>query len=274
MLGKVALAKLSAQQIQNLYTLKLDEGLATATVRQLHAVMHRALKAAVRLRLVYTNVADMVEPPRLTQQEMAILSEDHVRILLAAAAGDRLEALYVLALATGMRLGELLALKWHDVDVGSGGLHVRATLQRTKEGYVFAPPKTKRSRRRIALPATAAEALQRHHKRQAEERLRLGTVWSDNDLVFANPMGEPLDGISVLRYSFHTLLKRAGLPIVRFHDLRHTAATLLLGRGVNPKVVSEMLGHSNISITLNLYGHVTPHMQQQAADMMDRLLGG
>jgi integrase len=211
----------------------------------------------------------MVDPPRVHHREMGVLTEEQVRVLLAAAAGERLEALYVLAHATGMRLGELLALKWSGVDLEEATLQVRSTLQRTKAGYTFADPKTARSRRAVALSATAVEALRRHRIRQAKERLQLGEVWSNLDLVFTDEVGSPLDGISVLRYAFHPLLKRAGLPIIRFHDLRHTAATMLLGRGVNVKVVSEMLGHSHISITLSLYGHVLPHMQREAAAAMD-----
>lgn len=272
-LGKVPLTKLSAQQVQALYTRKLDEGLAPATVRQLHAILHRALRTALRLGLTQRNVADMVDPPRIGHKEMAILSPEQVHALLAAAVGDRLESLYVLAIGTGMRLGELLALKWRDVDLEGASVQVRATLQRTPEGYTFAEPKTVGSRRRVALPISVASSLRRHRARQLEERLRLGEAWTDLDLLFPDEAGGPLDGISVLRYEFHPLLRRAGLPRVRFHDLRHTAATLLLSRGINPKVVSEMLGHSTISITLGLYGHVTPHMQQGAADAMDALLG-
>jgi integrase len=273
-LGKIPLTKLTAPQVQALYACKHEEGLASSTVRQIHAVIHRALKNAVRLGLVARNVAEMVEAPRLLPQEMAVLTQEEVRILLSAASGDRLEALYVLALATGMRLGELLALKWSDVNLETQTLQVRSTLQRTRQGYVIAQPKTKSSRRRIALPATAVAALRKHRVRHLEEQVQFGGAWSGHDLVFCDPIGQPLNGINVLRTQFHGLLRRAGLPRVRFHDLRHTAATLLLERGVNVKMVSEMLGHSSIAITLSLYGHVTPHMQQQAADTMDQLLGG
>jgi integrase len=240
----------------------------------MYAVIHWALKYAARVGLVAQNVADMVDAPRIPHREMAILSEEQTRRFSETARGDRHEALYVVALATGMRLGELLALKWRDVDLDGMGLQVRTTLQLVEGVYVFAEPKSKRSRRRIGLPQTAVEALRRYRARQAEERLRFGAAWADLDLVFTDTVGEPLNGITIMRSSFHALLRRAELPIMRFHDLRHTAATVLLGRGVNPKVVSEMLGHSNISITLGLYGHVTPHMQQYAADMMDRFLGG
>jgi integrase len=271
-LGTIPLAKLTAQQVQLLYARKLEEGLAPATVRQLHATLHRALRTALRLGMVHRNVADMVDAPRVPHKEMKTLSEEQMATLLAAAVGDRLEALYVLAIGTGMRLGELLALAWRDVDLESGWLQVRTTLQRTPSGFVLAEPKTAQSRRRIALPIAVATALRAHRARQLEERMQLGPAWIDRGLVFPDEAGEPLDGISVLRYSFYALLKRAGLPRIRFHDLQHTAATLLLAHGINPKIVSEMLGHSSISITLNLYSHVLPHMQQQAAEVMDRVL--
>jgi integrase len=150
---------------------------------------------------------------------------------------------------------------------------VRATLQRTRAGFVFSEPKTAYSRRQIALPKTVVAALRRHHARQLEDRLLRGQAWEDNDLVLANEVGRPFEARNVLRRSFWPLLTKAGLPHMRFHDLRHTAATLLLGRGINPKIVSEMLGHANIHITLGLYSHVLPHMQQQAADAMDAALG-
>lgn len=271
-LGKVALSKLTPQRVQALYAQKMAEGLSTTTVHHLHTVLHRALESALRLGLVQRNVSDLVDPPRVRHHEMATLSPEHARKLLDAAKGERLEALYILALSTGMRQGELLALKWRDVDLFGAALHVRATLQHTPDGYTFAEPKTARSRRRIALPLVAVEALRQHGRRQLEESQKLGEAWSDLDLVFPNTIGRPLDGINLLKYWFHPLLERAELPRIRFHDLRHTAATLLLRRGVNPKIVSEMLGHSSVSITLDIYSHVTPDMQQQAADAMDDAL--
>jgi integrase len=272
-LGNVALSKLTAQHVQGLYAKRLEDGSSTTTVHHLHTVLHKALDGALRLELVSRNVCDMVDAPRMRHHEMTTLSEEQARILLEAARGSRLEVLYALALSTGMRLGELLALKWRDVDLDRGTLQVRATLLRTADGFVFAEPKSAHSRRRIALPRTAIEALHRHRAKQVEGRLAVGAGWEDNDLVVANEVGRPFEAGNVLRRGFWPLLERAGLPKMRLHDLRHTAATLLLGRGINPKVVSEMLGHSNISITLGLYSHVTPHMQQTAADAMDAALG-
>ncbi len=272
-LGSIPLTRLTAQQVQLLYAKKLEEGQSSTSVHHLHAILHRAFDAALRLGLIQRNVFDLVEVPRMRHHEMATLTETQAQTLLATAKGDRLEALYVLALATGMRQGELLALKWQDVDLDGVTLQVRASVHYTKEGYVFAEPKTKYSRRRIALSQIAVEALRAHRTRQVEERLLVGAAWEKLDLVFPNTLGRPLDGTNLLRYWFYPLLKRAGLPRIRFHDLRHTAATLLLARGINPKVVSEMLGHSHVSVTLGIYSHVMPHMQQQAADAMDKALG-
>jgi integrase len=183
-----------------------------------------------------------------------------------------LEALYVLALTTGMRLGELLAVKWRDIDLDRLSLQVRATLQHTDEGLSFFQPRTKRSRRHITLTRGAVEALQRHRARQAEERLLSGAGRHDLGLVFTSTAGGPLHKSNLHFRSFKPLLQAAGLPAIRFHDLRHTAATLLFLQGIHPKVVSEMLGHASISITLDLYSHVLPNMQRDASDALDRLL--
>jgi integrase len=205
---------------------------------------------------------------------MTALTPEQVSVLLAAAQGDRLEALYVVAVTTGMRQGELLALRWSDVDLGVRTVRVRATLMETKSGFEFAEPKSARSRRQISLTLTASAARRRHRAGQLKQRMRLGPSWTDHDLVFASEVGGPLDGSNILRRSFHPLLRRAGLPRVRFHDLRHSAATLMLSRGVPLKIVSEILGHSQISITADTYMHVTPGMQREATAALDAVLGG
>ncbi len=274
--GRVRLAKLSPQPIQALYAAKLTEGVAPGTVRQMHAVLRRALGEATRLGLVPRNVATLVKVPRAARPEMQVLSPEEARILLAAVEGDRLEALYVLALTTGMRLGEVLALRWTDVDLHTKApaLHVRATLRYVNaDTYFFDPPKTPQSRRRIGLSSTAVEALRRHRTRQLEERLAAGIAWHDEDLVFCTPIGAAICGNHLSGREFQALLRRAGLPRIRFHDLRHTCATLLLRCGVHPKVVSELLGHSTVTMTLDRYSHVLPDMQQAAMDAMDGLLG-
>jgi integrase len=244
------------------------------TVRHLHATIHKALKQAVRWNFLVRNVADLVDPPRTQPHEMMTLSRDQARALLAAAEGDRLEALYILAVTTGMRQGELLGLRWRDIHLAVGSVQIRGSMQATKSGLKIAETKTTGSRRQVLLSTQPREALRRHRIRQTEERLRMGEAWADNDLVFCNQVGRPVAAGNLTKRSFEPLLKRAGLPRIRFHDLRHTSATLLLGEGIHPKIVSEMLGHSKIGTTLDLYSHVTPTMQQQAADAFDSILTG
>lgn len=272
-IGRVRLTKLSPQHVSRLYADRLEVGLKPATVAQTHRILHRALSQATRWGLVVRNVATLVDPPRVVREEMRTLSAEEVKRFLAAAADHRLHALFALAVSTGMREGELLALRWRNVDLDAGVVQVTGTLQRTPDGPRISEPKTKKSRRQIHLTKTAVEALKVHRVRQNEERLRMGPAWDDNDLVFCNSIGRPLNDANMLNRDFRPLLEKAGLPRIRFHDLRHTAATLMLGAGVHPKIVSEMLGHSQIGITLDLYSHVTPTMQAEAAAAMDGVLG-
>lgn len=269
-LGRLRLAMLNAQQVQSFYASKLTAGLASATVAHLHAVLHRALKAAERLTLVPRNVCELVSVPRPQEHEMHVLTFEQAQQFLEAAQGDPLEALYVLALTTGMRQGDpLLALVWEDVDLEAGVIHVRHTLQHGQAGAWT--PKTAKSRREVELNPSTVEALRAHRTAQLEARLAAGSLWQDHGLVFTRGDGEPMRGTHLLQRHFHPFLKRAGLPLIRFHDLRHTAATQLLLQGINSKVVQERLGHSNVGITLDRYSHVLPGMQKDAAMAMERL---
>lgn len=277
-LGRGALIKVTPAQIERLYADKLASGLSSTTVHHLHSVLHHALGDAVRKGLVARNICDLVDAPKPRRPQVEALTVEQARALLAAAAGDRMEALYVLALTTGMRQGEMLALHWADVDLDAGMLQVRGTLHRVpgvsvseKSGLVISDPKTAHSRRPVRLSTIAVQALRRHRARQAEERLALGEAWDDHDLVFCNSIGRPYEARSVIRNSYAPLLKRAGIPHIKFHALRHSAATLLLSQGIHPKIVAEMLGHTTISMTLDIYSHVTLDMQHEAADTMDRL---
>jgi integrase len=273
-LGKIPLAKLTPQRLQALYADRLASGRSPTTVRSIHAVLHTALEAAVKWGLVARNVSDLVSAPRPHRKEMLVLNRDQARTFLDIAQGDRLQALYVTALTCGMREGELLALRWRDVDLEAGHLQVRNTLQKLPgQPPVIAPVKTDYSRRKINLSATAAEALGAHRTRQIEERLAKGPAWEDWELVFCTTTGTPLNGKSLLQRGLRPLLKRADLPPLRVHDLRHSCATLLLLQGVHPKIVSEMLGHASVAITLQIYSHVLPDMQKQATEAMDRLFG-
>jgi len=182
-----------------------------------------------------------------------------------------LEALYIVAVTAGLRRGELQGLKWDDLDLEAGTLQVRRTLSEPKGGYIFEAPKSGKGRS-VRLTRRATAALRSHRKRQLEERMKLAGLWTDHGLVFASGVGTPLLGGNLNR-SFKATLRRAGLPEVRFHDLRHTCATLLLRQGVNPKFVQELLGHADITLTLNVYSHVLPDMSDAAAGAMDDALG-
>ena len=272
-LGHHRLARLSPQHLQDLYSQRLNAGLSVQSVRKLHAILHGALKQALRWNLVARNVADLVTPPRDYHKEMKTLDVEQAKQLIDAARGDRFEALYVLALTTGLRQGELLALRWQDVDLGDGSLRVVGTLYRSSKGLLtIAEPKTAGSRRQVTLGSLAVDALARQKDNQAAQRLLCGAAWEDHGLVFTNELGRPMEATNLRRRFFQPLLERAGLPRIRFHDLRHTAATLLLGEGVHPKIVSERLGHSRVGITLDLYSHVTPTMQREAAASVDAVL--
>jgi integrase len=262
-LAKTRLARLGPADLQRLYANLLDEGLSAMTVRHVHAVIHRALEQAAVWGRVPRNVASLVKPPTAERTRMATLTADEARRLLQAASGDPLEALYVLALTTGMRRGELLALRWPDVDLDAATLQVTGGLVRDSTGRRVGEPKTARSRRRVELGAIAVEALRRHRAATASV-----------GFVFASEKGTPLEPGNVLRRSFWPLLERAGLPRVRLHDLRHTAATLHLAMGTHPKVVADLLGHASIAITLDTYSHAVPGIAQQAAADMDALLRG
>jgi integrase len=273
-LGKVRLAKLAPEHLDHLYADLLARGLSPTTVGHLHAMLHDALKQAVRRGTVPRNVTEFVDRPRARRHEIRTLSAEEARGLLAAAEGDPFEALYVVALTTGLRQGELLALRWRDVDLGAGTLQVRGTLQRGHDNELeILEPKTKSSVRLVQLSLLGVDALKRHATGQAELRRAAGDAWDDRGLVFTNEIGRPVNASNLWGRSFRPLLKRAGIEGLRFHDLRHSAATLLLGQNVHPKVVSEMLGHADVGITLDLYSHVTPTMQAHAASAFDTLLG-
>ena len=270
--GRVKLKALTLAHVRGLYKAKLESGLSPRTVQYVHVTLHKALKQAEHDGLVPRNVTKAVRPPQVRREEMRPLTPDQVGVLFGAARGARLEALYVLAVTTGLRQGELLGLKWEDVDLDNGTLRVRRALTTAKGGPVLAAPKTKGSRRTVKLPPTASEALKGHLGRQLEEIDAAGPLWCENGLIFASEAGEPLDRRYVTTHLFKPLLERASLPQVRFHDLRHTCATLLLSKNVNPKVVSEMLGHASIAITLDTYSHVLPTMQDSAARAMEEAL--
>ena len=271
-LGKVLLTKLTPEHLERLYAAKL-ETLSETTVHHIHAALHRALAHALRKNLVARNIASLVDAPAIKTREMVTLSEDELQRFIAQVAGDPLEALHVTSVTTGMRLSELLGLRWRDVDVTKREIHLRYTLEKYHGEITFAEPKTKGSRRTVNLVRTAAELLRRHRVAQAKARMAAGPAWVDRDLVFTNELGGPVAD-QTFRRGFHRHLKAADCPEIRIHDGRHTAASILLGRGVHAKIVSEMLGHSRIATTMDLYSHVTPTMQREATAEMEKAIGG
>lgn len=271
-LGRLKLKKLTPAHLAAFYQDRLDTGSAPASVNKLHVTLHKALDQAVKWHMVPRNVAEVVKGPRPVHKEMRTLSAEETRKLLETARGDKLEALYVLAVHTGMRQGELLALKWQDVDLENARLSVRRTITKSGGKVLLGEPKTRKSRRTIELTEAGVTALRAHLYRQMQEMQRLGDLYRDQGLVFASEGGTLINPTNLRKRSFGSLLKRAGLPPIRFHDLRHTCATLLFSRDVHPKHVQELLGHSNIAITLDTYSHVIPGMGAQTARVMEDLL--
>ena len=272
-LGRVKLKSLTPAHVRGLHCEKLDAGLAPATVRKIHLTLHKALSQAVTDGLIPRNAA-AVPAPRPTPKEMNPLSAEEARALLEAAReiGDRFEALYVLAVTAGLRRGELLGLRWEDADLERGTLRISRALVREGSSYRSSSTKTKRGRRSIRLTPRAVSALKAHRKRQLEEKIKFAGLWKDHGLIFATQAGTFVNPENLINRSFKPLLKRAGLPEIRFHDLRHTCATLLLGGGVHPKLVQELLGHATIAMTLDTYSHFLPSMGDHTAKAMEAAL--
>ena len=268
-LGRLKLKSLTPAHVRALYRNKLDSGLAPRTVQYIHVTLHKALKQAVMDGLIPRNVTEAVKAPQAHKKEVRPLDTTQIKALLSAARGGRLEALYVLAIHTGLRRSEILGLKWTDVDLETGILSVQRSLD--TDG-TFNPPKRNKSRRTVKLTGRAAEALKGHRARQNEERLRLGSLWEDHDLVFPNRVGKPMNADNLYHREFKPLLKKAELSGFTFHSLRHTSATLLLSKNVNPKIVQEMLGHATISQTMDTYSHVMPGMGDVAAIALQEAL--
>ena len=272
-IGGVKLSRLLPGDVQRLYATLLEK-LSPTSVRHIHNLLHTALSDAVKWGWLTRNVCTAVTPPKRNRSEMAVWSTAEVGRFLAAADGDDLEALFRLALTAGMRRGELLGLKWADIDFDAGALSIRRSLHRGDTARLIeAEPKTQAGRRRITLPVATVESLRRHRTAQLEYRLSIGPAYDDRDYVFVNETGGHIHPNSLNR-RFAQLTAKAGLPVIRFHDLRHTSATMLLAAGVHPKIVQERLGHSDIAMTLDRYSHVTSDMQQVAADAFDTALSG
>jgi integrase len=279
-LGGMQLSKIRPLHIQALEAKALKSGrmdggggLSAQTVLHLHRVLHGALAQAVRWQLITINPAAAVQPPRVTRPKIRVPTPDEVERIVGTAEGTTMYMPVLIAVATGMRRGEILALQWRSVDLEKGLVRVVRTLQRHRHGTEIGEPKTQRGRRTIVVPEFAVEILRQHRKVQAAQRLRAGSDWRDEDLVVTNASGGPMDAGEVTR-RFKRLAADAGAPGVRFHDLRHAYATMLLASGVHPKIASEALGHSTVGITLDTYSHVLPTMQAEAAAAIQKALGG
>ncbi len=263
--GAVPLSRLTPVHVQAMLGAMERDGVSPRLRQMALGVLHQALGQALRWGMVPRNVCDAVTRPRAPRQTMQALTPDQVVRFLETAKGDRLEAIYVLAVTTGLRQGELLGLHWDDIDLAGAALRVRHTLHELNGRLWIGEPKTRRARRQVDLPAIAVVALRDH-------REKMTTEGHPDGIVFCDTQGGALRKSNLVRRSFLPLLKRAGLPLIRFHDLRHTAATLLLAQGVHPKIVQERLGHSQVSLTLDTYSHVLPGMGREAASKLDALL--
>jgi integrase len=262
-IGRQSLAKLEPEHVAAMLARLTDRGdLSPTTTRYAYAVLRIALGRALRSGRVVRNVCTLVDPPAKARHELRPLSRDESRTLLAGLRGDRLEALYVTALGTGLRQGELLALRWQDVDLERGELTVHHTLQRGTR--TLAEPKTERARRTLRLPRQVVASLVEHHTRQSIVPL--------SGLIFTTEKGTPLDTRNVTRYLQRHLM-RLDLPHQRFHDLRHAFATLMVESGEDLGTVSRILGHADFATTADVYAHLTPAMLDRAAERMDAILG-
>ncbi len=271
-IGRNKLKDLRINQIEALYQRLLNNGVGVRTVRYVHAILHRCLSEAVKHALIGMNPAHGATLPRLEQEEMRILDEGQVLRFLIAAQGSRYEALYHLAVKTGMRKGELLGLMWDDLEMQSGVIRVQRQLQRiARVGFSLSPPKTRSGRRTIQLGSQTLIVLQEHQERQRIEKVSTGERWQEQGMIFASATGTPVDQRNLHR-DYKAILRKAQLSEIRFHDLRHTAASLMLNRGIPALVVSKILGHAKTSTTLDLYGHLIPVMQEEAAKVMDELV--
>ncbi|HHV55205.1 MAG TPA: site-specific integrase [Firmicutes bacterium] len=268
-LGAIRLNKLTPAHVVTLLAEKRKEGLSSRTCLHIYRVLHRALEVAVQWGLVGRNVCDAVRAPRADDEAPVGLTAEEVEALLKAAEGERLYPLLLTAVHTGMRQGELLGLRWADVDLKTGVALVRQALEKPGRRPVFTTPKNRKPRV-VPLSAQVVEALKKVQAEQALERVFYGKDYEDYDLVFCQPNGRPLDGLSLTRWHFKRLLKKAGLPeSIRFHDLRHTFVSRALQAGANPRAVSEIVGHYDPGFTLKRYAHALPQDMREAVRRLE-----
>jgi integrase len=272
-LGRIPLQQLGPQDIQSFINAKLATGLAPRTVGDIHAVLRTALTQAVKWGLVARNVATLVNRPRIPKKQPTFLTPEQSVSFIEASAGDRYQPLFITALSIGLRRGEALGLRWEDVDFERGVITLRQAMQRVEGKLRPVELKTHAAHRSINLPGLTIAALRRQRVHQMEDRLLAGSTWNDTGLVFTSRLGTPIDPRNYKR-ALDRALHRAGLHHIRIHDMRHTAASLMLSQNISPKVISEVLGHARVGITLDIYSHLYEPMRQEAAARMDEALGG
>ena len=273
-LGRVPLSRLTPQNVEKMLTVVAAKESSSRSAGHCRAVLRNALQVAMKHNLVQRNVAALADTPPVSPREVQVLTAYDARRILEAVKGDPLEALFTISLALGLRQSEALGLRWGDINVDVGTLSIQRTLQKLNRVFAFYPPKSARSRRTNPMPAPVAKALHRHMRRQLQERIALGAAWEGErwgGLVFTNEVGNPLTGHHVSG-RFYKLIRAAGLPPMRYHDLRHGAASLMAAHGVPARVAMEILGHAHISTTLNLYTHITSELQRKAAERVAEAL--
>jgi integrase len=268
-IGSIPVNALRLVKVEQFYSTLLLSGVGVRTVRIVHAVLHKALEKTVRYQIISYNPVHGAILPREKHGEMQILDDRQLGQFLIAAKGSRFEAMYYLAVSTGMRQGELFGLKWADLQWQSGTLNIQRQVQKIPgKGWDFEEPKTRAGRRTIKVGESVLQALRVHRLNQELQKASVGARWKDFDLVFSSSIGTPVDR-SNLRADFNQVLEKAGIPRIRFHDLRHTAASILLNQGVPVIAVSRRLGHSKPSITLDVYGHLINELDEESARIMD-----
>ena len=268
-LGHIQLQKLKVDHVQAFLNNEQKAGLKAGTIKLIYTILDAALNDAIQWQRLVVNVCQGVKLPRQTRREVPLLDQEQAQRFLQSAQGNRLDCIITLALTSAMRLGEILALRWEDLDLEARVLQVRHTVDYIKgQGWVESEPKTESGRRSIRLTHIAVDALREHRISQLETRLKAGVSWEEQGLVFPNRNGGYFRRPRLYAI-FKKLLQEAGLPDMHFHDLRHNAATILLTMGVSMKAVQEILGHGSILTTMNIYGHVLPSTHQEAMDDMD-----
>ena len=270
-LGRKRVDELTVAEVDRLLAAKMSSGLSPSTVHRIRAVLSQCLDQGIRWGVTPRNVARLSRSPKLTRPEGRTLSPEQARRLLASLRGHRNEALYTLMLATGLRRGETLGLRWEDVDLNRGVVRIRRSLKREGGHIVTADTKTLKSRRAVNLPEPVVEILVRHRDEQEKERVDLEAAWVETGFVFTSSIGTPIDPRNLYR-DFQKVCENAGLSHWHPHELRHSAASLMLANGVKLQVVSQVLGHSSIRMTADVYGHILDPDREQAARAMTAVL--